>query len=196
MWKQEQVDVTKKFPETTEVKSELSTDDLRIWAELWAAVHTDHYACYYEEAVAEHLVSRWRLLDTITKFLTALTASGSTVAAWSVWTSPTGGHASWAILSGLAAVISLVHMSLGISDRIKEDTLIFSIFQQLRLDLEIMKKKMRLRQNETLTAYLNDYRDITSKFGKAYALKRPDFFLTLKREKMIQTDINTRLGLE
>ncbi len=87
-------------------------------------------------------------------------------------------------------------MSLGISDRIKEDTLIFSIFQQLRLDLEIMKKKMRLRQNETLTAYLNDYREITSKFGKAYALKRPDFFLTLKREKMIQADINKRLGLE
>jgi len=62
------------------------------------------------------------------------------------------GQASSAILSGVAAVISLVHMSLGISDRIKEDTLIFSIFQQLRLDLEIMKKKMRLRHNETLTA--------------------------------------------
>lgn len=182
--------------ENTDVKSELTADDLRIWAELWAAIHTDHYACYYEEAVADYLVSRWRLLDTITKFLTALTASGSSVAAWAVWTSSTTGHASWAIMSGVAAVIALIHMSLGISDRIKEDTLIFSTFQQLRLDLEILKKKMRLRQNETLTAYLNDYRDLTSKFGKAYALKRPDFFMTLNRERKIQADINKRLGLE
>jgi len=186
----------KPVTESVEVKSELSADDLRIWDELWTSVHTDHYACCYEEAVADYLVSRWRLLDTITKFLTALTTSGSTVAAWSVWSSTTTGNASWAIMSGVAAVIALVHMSLGISDRIKEDTLIFSTFLQLRFDLEIFKKKMRLRQNETLTAYLNDYLDITSKFGKAYSLKRPDFFLTLNREKIIQADINKRLGLE
>lgn len=87
-------------------------------------------------------------------------------------------------------------MSLGISDRIKEDTLIFSTFQQLRLDLEMLKKKMRLRGNETLTAYLNDYYDITNKYGKAYALKRPDFFLTVSRERIIQADINKRLGMD
>src|SRR5437899_12688920 len=93
--------------ETTEVKSELSTDDLRIWAELWAAVHTDHYACYYEEAVAEHLVSRWRLLDTLTKFLTALTASGSPVDAFPLWSSSTGGQVTRAIMTRVTAVISL-----------------------------------------------------------------------------------------
>ena len=176
-------------------KSELTQDDLRIWDELWATVHSDHYACYYEECVAEFLVSRWRLLDTITKFVTALTASGSAVAGWAIWSDPTLGKAVWAILSGLAAITALVHMSLGISDRIKEDTLIFSTFQQLRLDLENFKKKMRLRQHETLKAYIADYLEVASKFGKAYALKRPDFFLTLKQERRIQEDINNRLGL-
>jgi len=87
-------------------------------------------------------------------------------------------------------------MSLGISDRIKEDTLIFSTFQQLRLDLEIFKKKMRLRQHDSLTAYMNEYMDVSSKFGKAYALKRPDFFLTHKHEVRIQADVNKRLGLQ
>jgi hypothetical protein len=38
--------------------------------------------------------------------------------------------------------------------------------------------------------------DITSKFGKAHALKRPDFFLTVKQEERIQGDINKRLGLD
>ncbi len=182
--------------ENSAEKSELSADDLRIWSELWTLVYNDHYACYYEEAVADHLVARWRLFVTVAKFLTTLTASGSAVAAWSIWASSNSGQSSWAIISGLAAIIALVHMSLGISDRIKEDTLIYATFQQLRLDLEIFKKKMRLRQNETLTAYLNDYRDITGKFGKAYALKRPDFFLTLSQEQRIQSDINKRLGVE
>ena len=180
---------------TAESSSELSEDDLRIWDELWTSVHNDHYGCYYEELVAEYLVSRWRLLDTVTKFLTALTASGSTVAAWSVWTNSSGGGASWAILSGVAAIIALIHMSLSVSDRIKEDTLIFSTFQQLRLDLENLKKKMTLDRDETLTAFLKDYLDVTSKFGKSYALKRPDFFLSVKREKRIQDDLNKRLGL-
>jgi hypothetical protein len=176
--------------------SELSADDLRKWAELWGFVNSDHYACFYEESVAEFLVSRWRLLDTVTKFLTAVAASGSTVAAWAVWSSSDSGKKTWAITSGLTAILALLHMSLGISDRIKEDTLIFSTFQQLRLDLEIMKKKMRLGQHKTLAEYLNDYMNITSKFGKAYALKRPDFFLTRTREEKIQADINKRLGME
>jgi hypothetical protein len=175
--------------------SELSDDDVAIWDELWATVYTDHYACLYQEATAEFLVSRWRLLDTVGRFLTAATASGSSVAAWAIWASSGKGEASWAIIAGLAAVFALIHMSLGISDRIKEDTLIFSTFQQLRLDLEILQKKMRLRQHETLAAYLTDYMDITSKFGKAYALKRPDFFLTRRREEKIQADVNKRLGL-
>src|SRR2546430_844104 len=128
----------------SESSTELSEDDLRIWDELWTSVHNDHYGCYYEELLAEYLVSRWRFFDTITKFLTALTASGSTVAAWSVWTNSSTTAAAWAILSGVAAVIALIHMSLAVSDRIKEDTLIFATFQQLRLDLEILKKKMTL----------------------------------------------------
>jgi hypothetical protein len=166
--------------------SDLSPDDLRIWEELWSSGHTDHYACTYEEAVAEFLVSRWRLLDTVSKFLTAFTASGSSIAAWAIWASSTNGAIGWAVISGVAAVIALIHLSFGISDRIKEDTLIFATFQQLRLDLEIFQKKMLLRQNETLTAYINDYMDIAGKFGKAHALKRPDFFLTNKRQQIIQ----------
>jgi hypothetical protein len=173
----------------------LSEDDIRVWNELWATAHSDHYACCYEEATAEFLVSRWRLLDTISKFLTALTASGSTVAAWTVWASQSG-QMGWAMLSGTAALLALIHMSLGISDRIKEDTLIFSTFQQLRLDLEIFKKKIRLKHYETLTSYLNDYLEVAAKFGKAYALKRPDFFLTTKREIKIQNDVDRRMGFE
>jgi hypothetical protein len=186
------------MPEATEVKAEpstgLSDDDLRVWNELWTSVHNDHYACFYEEAVAEFLVARWRLVDTVTKFSTTLTASGSTIAAWVIWKGATG-QGIWVVLAGTAAIMALIHQTLGISDRIKEDTLIYSTFQQLRLDLETLKKKMRLKLHDSLTAYLSDYMDITGKFGKAHALKRPDFFLTLGREKKIQADINTRLGL-
>jgi len=150
--------------EAVEVKAEpatgLSQDDLRVWNELWAQVHSDHYFCVYEEAVAEFLVARWRLVDTISKFLTALTASGSTVAAWAIWKGAAG-QGAWAILAGISAMFALVHMSLGISDGIKEDTLIYSTFQQLRLDLETLKKKMWLKTHDSITDYRNDYIDIS-----------------------------------
>src|SRR5260221_3626159 len=110
--------------------SELSEDDKRIWIQLWNTVHNDHYACYYEDLTAESLVGRWRLVDTLTKFATALTASGSSVAAWALWATSKTGSITWAILSGLAALIALVHTSFSISDRMKDDTLIFATFVQ------------------------------------------------------------------
>ena len=178
------------------VAGELSPDDVRKWEELWGFVNSDHYACFYEEAVAEFLVSRWRLVDTIFKFLMSASASGSTIAGWAIWSGSNVGKTAWTIASGLTALIALIHTSLGISDRIREDTLIFATFQQLRLDLEIMKRKMRLGQRQTLSEYLMDYMDVSSKFQKAFSLKRPDFLLSYGRAVKIQADVNKRLGLQ
>ena len=168
--------------------------DKVVWAELWSSAHNYHYACFYEEMTANFLVGRWRLVDTVSKFLTTLTASGSAVAAWAVWADASFGAMIWAIVSGVAALLALVHTSLGISDRIKEDTLIYSNFQQLRLDLEQFKINMLIRSSDSLSDYKKQYQDIFAKFGKAYALKRPDFFITKEREEIIQADLNKRLG--
>lgn len=173
---------------------EFGPEDQPIWDELWTSAHRDHYACFYEELTSEFLVGRWRSIDTLSKFLTAATASGSAVAAWTFWAKSETGAAIWATMSGIAALLTLVHTSLGISDRIKEDTLIFATFQQLRLELERFKLEMRIRCHDSLAVYKKEYMQIFSKFEKAHSFKRPDFFVTKRREKQIQEDLNTRLG--
>jgi hypothetical protein len=178
----------------TEKNDRIDEADIKVWDELWASAHLYHYQCYYEELTAEFLVGRWRLVDTVTKFLTTITASTSAIAAWAVWVSSSFNAIIWAIISGAAALLSILHISLGISDRIKEDTLIYSTFLQLRIDLEQFKVNMRIKSHDSLSVYKKEYMDILSKFGKANALKRPDFFITEKREKLIQADLNKRMG--
>ena len=175
-------------------KEPLGADDIEVWNELWNAAHDVHYRCYFEELCAEFLVSRWRLIDSVSKFLTAATASTSAIAAWTIWLTSTTTEVSWAIISGIAALLALIHSSLGITERIKEDTLVFATFQQLRLDLETFQLKMKIREYDKLSQCKSDYLDIRAKFGKCHALKRPDFILTQKHEADIQEQLNKSLG--
>jgi len=172
----------------------LSASDTEVWGQLWAAAHDVHYKCYFEEACAEFLVSRWRLIDSASKFLTAVTASTSSVAAWSLWSTSASSSMFWAIISGAAALLAIINSSIGVTDRIKEDTLVFSTFQQLRLDLEAFQLRMVIQQYDSLSQYKVDYLDIRAKFGKAYAMKRPDFILTRARQQVIQQQLNKSLG--
>ncbi|MCA3060739.1 MAG: hypothetical protein ING69_18115 [Rhodocyclaceae bacterium] len=178
------------------MNEELTSDDLQIWADLWTAVHDAHYNCAYEELCSSFLVSRWRKIDTFSKFLTTSTASGSALAAWTIWTSSAEGAGVWAGVSGVAALFAVVHTSLGISERIKDDTLIYSTFQQLRIDLENFKIKMQLRNYDSLTQYRAEYLDIVGKFGKSWAPKRPDFTLSEARRRLLQQQLNKTLGYE
>ncbi|HKS36495.1 MAG TPA: hypothetical protein VJW76_04855, partial [Verrucomicrobiae bacterium] len=152
----------------SDTTTELDAEDVRVWNELWDTVHSDYYACYYEEQCANYLGSLWRMIDTLTRFLSTLTASGSAVAAWTFWANNQAGATMWVVISGVAAIIALLHTSVGISDRIKEDTLIYSTFQQIRFDLESFKKKMRLHVHEKLSSYVAEYLEISSKFAKAH----------------------------
>jgi hypothetical protein len=45
--------------------------------ELWNAAFNTYYDAYYEEIAADKMISRWQILDELTKVLVALTASGS-----------------------------------------------------------------------------------------------------------------------
>ncbi len=71
--------------------------------ELWKASFKTYYNAYFQELVAKLLVSRWQVLDGFTKVLVALTATGSVVSGWALWSEPYL-KTVWGVLAGSAAL--------------------------------------------------------------------------------------------
>jgi len=88
--------------------------------ELWTATFDTYYDAYYEELLAAALVRRWQRVDAFTKVLVALTASGSAVAGWTLWSQP-GFKTSWTFIAGIAALLSILHSTLNVADRVKAE---------------------------------------------------------------------------
>src|SRR6266481_5262522 len=86
--------------------------------QLWDASFDTYYKVFFEELAADGLVNKWGRLDDVTKIIVALTASGSAISGWALWTHPEY-KALWLAVSGLAALLSVVHTALAVPNRIK-----------------------------------------------------------------------------
>ncbi len=56
--------------------------------QLWKVAFYTYYQAYYVEMLISALIDRWQIVDETTKVLVALTASGSVVSGWVLWTQP------------------------------------------------------------------------------------------------------------
>lgn len=110
---------------------------------LWNAVFEIFYDCYFEEIVSHRLVQRWSIIDDITKWLVALTASGSAVAGWALWNNE-GYKEIWLSISMLAGFLSITHSSLGIQARIKSWAETKKSFVLLRMELQSIRQDMKI----------------------------------------------------
>jgi hypothetical protein len=113
---------------------------------LWRASFDTYFDSFFEEFLAAAMISRWSTVDDITKVLVAVTASGSAISGWAVWNHPST-KVIWGICSGLAALLSVVHSSLGISTRIKSHAEDQRRFSSLRADLETFRYKMQFQEH-------------------------------------------------
>jgi hypothetical protein len=175
--------------------SELTEADIETWNQLWASLHQTHYQAYFDELYAESAVGSWRSLDSVSRLLQLLTASGSAIAGWALWKQE-GFKEVWMILAGAAAVIALFHTVLNVSENVKEETLVYCEFSKLRLELERLKSKMQIKAYETLSEYKKEYFAVLERFGTASALKKPESILFRNRPERIQTELNKKLGYE
>jgi hypothetical protein len=179
-------------------QSELSESDKETWNQLWTNLHQSHYSAFFDELYAESNVRSWRAFDTISRLLQLLSASGSAIAGWALWKQE-GYRDLWFFLAGAAAIIALIHSVLNVTEKVKEDTLVFSEFKKLRLELERLKSKMQMKISDSLSDYKKEYFAILERFGTASALKRPDSLLSFlfgKRSERIQAELNRILGYE
>ena len=108
--------------------------------ELWNAIFETYYDALYNEILADKLIARWQIVDEFTKVIVALTASGSAIAGWSLWAQP-GYQGLWECLAARAAVLSIVHASLSVAERLKDAGEIRRAFAGLRIDLDSCQQR-------------------------------------------------------
>ena len=109
----------------------------------WILSYETLYRVYFQEAVSSALVERWRLIDVSTNILIAVTASGSAIAGWAVWTSGRG-RWFWLLLVGTASLASIVHGAVQVPTQLKEQEEFRRLFARLRIDIETFRQRLEL----------------------------------------------------
>lgn len=160
---------------------------------LWQAVFEVYYDSYFQELLAERSVSRWHAFDEIAKVVIALTASGSAVAGWALWTK-SGFHIAWTLLAGTGAVLAIVSAALGVPTRVKEWTETRRVFACLRNDLEAMRHSMQVDPHFDVQALHAKYEEARKEYSDGVLHLPNDVFVTRRVECSVQDDLDLRIA--
>lgn len=163
--------------------------------ELWATTFDTYYDAYYQELLAGALVQKWQRFDVLTKVLVALTASGSAVAGWALWSQP-GLKTAWTTLAGVAAVLSILESTLSVAERVKQNLDSEHRFGGLRSALETLRYEMRINAEfpvQDFTDKLIALRKQLSDYGQ---LEVHDLLTTTRLRNSVQDELNVLLKNE
>ncbi len=162
--------------------------------QLWQVSFETFYDAYYEEIVADSLINRWQWLDEGTKLLVAVTAIGSVISGWALWNKPDFAYV-WTSMSGLAAVLALIHAALGIPGRLKEWGNIQQFFTGLRVDLATFRYRMQIDPDFSIDEFTEEFVMYRGRYADGVKrLVRNDIFRTKGLENRSQNHLNKRLA--
>lgn len=156
---------------------------------LWTASFEIFYDCYFEEILADRLVHFWSVVDDVTKWLVAITASGSAVAGWALWNGY-GYKEFWLLISMIASLLSITHGVLGIQSRIKTWAENKKAFVILRMEMQAIRQDMVIdpqfdivHMNERLVSARSKYQDSMSQLSS-------ESFRSDRLENKVQNKLN------
>lgn len=164
--------------------------------ELWKACFDTYYDSLFEEMTADALITWWGSLDEVTKVLVAITASGSAVSGWALWSQPAY-KVFWLICSGVAALLSVMHTALGVPGRIKAHAEDKRRFAALRTDLETFRYRMRVDQDGfDVGQFTKEFLEYRRRYSENTQLVSSDMVRTSRLEVRMQSKLNVRLQNE
>lgn len=153
--------------------------------QLWNAVYETYYPSHFEEIMAEELLNRWQWVDEITKVIVALTASGSALSGWALWSQP-GFRILWAILAGAGAFIAILHLSLGVPRRLNDWGEIRSVFAALRVDLQTFRYRMKIAPQFSIDEFTQEFVAYRKRYGDCIQRLKNDIVRTKRLETKVQ----------
>jgi hypothetical protein len=153
--------------------------------QIWKAVYLVWYANRYNQDLAAKMVDRLKNLDDGVKVLVALTASGSAVAAWPLWSSGPF-RVWWLILASTAAVLSIAHGSLAVPARLKEWLEVKRDFLQLGVELDTLRDHMQVSTEFDVQSVMERLESARARFAELEGRIPSDFFATAELKVSIQ----------
>lgn len=159
---------------------------------LWKAAYETFYYVYYDELLVETLIARWLAIDQIAKLAMALTATGSVVAGWSLWSNPAL-KVAWAILAGFGAVCAIVHTSWGITFRLRDFEQCKSKLLCLRIDLETFRVRLAINRNFSVAEMEQEFIRLRERLSND-CFKMSDIWATERLRRSVQYDLNARIS--
>ncbi len=158
-------------------------------AKLWADAYQKWYDSYFNENVANSLVSRWQAFNDPAKVIIAVTASGSVVAGWTLWSQP-GFKVFWIILAGSGALLSVISSSLTIPERIKDWTNTRADFSGVRLQAELLMTQMKLKPDFDVDAAHKALENVITRYNDAVNRIRNDFLHTKRLDITCKNELD------
>ena len=159
---------------------------------IWDGTFKVYYESFWSEIVAQRIVTFWQRLDDFTKVLVAITASGSAIAGWALWKEDNFKYI-WLTLAAISALLSIIHASLAVANRIKDWTETTRQFVVLRIELERCMENMKIDKNFDVPGYLSKYNDYMGKYADLYSTLKNDILRTRNLEIKVQHELNERL---
>jgi hypothetical protein len=157
---------------------------------LWKESFRIFYDSYFEQLLAEHLLSRWYWVDLVSRWLVAITASGSAIAAWAVWAKE-GFTIAWAIIAAVASLLSLSHSVLNVGSRMKELVEDRASFMILRTSAASLRRRMRLSPNFDVDKATAEIDQLSKIFSDAESkVNIQDIWRRRKLELRVQEQLN------
>ena len=156
---------------------------------IWDKIYELFYDSYYYETLSNRIISKWLVIDELTKVLVAVTTSGSAIAGWALWNKE-GWQYIWIFLAGLSALLSIIHATLNVTQRIKEWTECKRNFSSLRIECETNRGEMAVNYEFEGKEHLKFYKEKMKLFGELYSGIPNDFIMTKKLRVKNQEELN------
>jgi hypothetical protein len=159
--------------------------------QLWKAVWDTYYYVYFDEMLSDALVRRWTRIDDIVKIATAVTASGSAIAGWTLWNDPDLKYV-WALLAGFGALCAIVHTALGVSYRLRDYADSKNRLVRLRIELDTFRISMAVNAEFPVDKFHLDLLRFRERFSND-SFKRNDVLATLKLRTKLRNELLAEL---
>ena len=162
---------------------------------IWNKIFEVYYDSYWVEILSDKVIGIWQKTDDITKVLVALSASGSAVSGWTLWSEP-GFKYIWIIFAGISAVLSITHASLGVTGKVKDWTEKKKQFTTLRIELETCRDLMEINPDFSIKEFEENYKIFKKRYSEMYTSINNDIILTKKLKVKSQDELNKKLNLK
>jgi len=163
-------------------------DDLYKREQLWNAAYETYYYVYFDELLCDTLVSCWSKIDEWTRVALAVT---STIASWALWQQHHWREI-WAIIAAIGALIAILHLTLGVTHRLKDLNECKNRLLRLRLEMQTFRMRMKIDPDFSTSNFESELLEFRKRHFDDCP-KTTDLLATNKLKNRVQDFLNTQI---